>query len=51
MAFIGAAPASSDPATNPGLHNTAMTIDEDAMATGIALHCALAERFLEGGWG
>ena len=50
MAFIGAAPAGSDPATNAGLHNTAMMIDEDAMATGIALHCALAERFLEGGW-
>ena len=50
MAFIGAAPAGSDPATNPGLHNTAMTIDEDAMATGIAMHCAMAERFLESGW-
>ena len=51
MAFIGAAPAGSDPATNPGLHNTAMMIDENAMATGIALHCAMAERFLEAGWG
>lgn len=50
MAFIGAASAGSDPATNPGLHNTAMTIDEDAMATGIAMHCAMAERFLENGW-
>ena len=51
MAFIGAAPHGSDPATNPGLHNTAMTIEEDAMATGIALHCAMAERFLEEGLG
>jgi hippurate hydrolase len=50
MAFIGAAPAGSDPATNPPLHNTRMTIDEDVMARGIALHCALAGAFLESGF-
>ena len=49
MAFIGVAPAGSDPGTNPPLHNTRMTIDEGVMARGIALHCAMAERFLEGG--
>lgn len=49
FAFIGAAPAGSDPATNPPLHNTRMTIDEGVLATGVALHCAAATRFLE--WG
>ena len=51
MAFIGVAPAGSDPRTNPPLHNTRMTIEEDVMARGIALHCAMAERFLEKGLG
>ncbi|MGI4731775.1 MAG: M20 metallopeptidase family protein [Janthinobacterium lividum] len=51
MAFIGVAPEGSDPATNPPLHNTRMTIDERVMARGIAMHCAMAERFLEGGLG
>jgi len=51
MSFIGVAPPGSDPATNPPLHNTRMTIDEAVMAKGIALHCAVATRFLEGGFG
>lgn len=50
MAFLGVAPAGSAAATNPPLHNTRMTIDEDALALGIAMHCALAERFLERGF-
>ena len=49
MAFIGVAPDGTDPRTNPPLHNTRMTIDESVMAKGIAMHCALAERFLENG--
>ena len=51
MAFIGVAPEGSDPATNPPLHNTQMTIDEGVMAKGIAMHCAVAARLLEGGLG
>ncbi|WP_267396083.1 MULTISPECIES: M20 family metallopeptidase [unclassified Sphingomonas] len=51
MAFLGAAPAGSNPATNPPLHNTRMTIEESIMARGIALHCAVATRFLEQGLG
>ena len=51
MAFIGVAPAGSDPGGNPPLHNTRMTIDESVMATGVALHCAYATRFLEEGFG
>ncbi len=49
MAFIGVAPAGTDPDTNPPLHNTRMTIDEGVMAKGIAMHCAVAARMLEGG--
>ena len=49
MAFIGVAPAGSDPDTNPPLHNTRMTIDESVMAKGVALHCAVAARVLESG--
>ena len=51
MAFIGVAPEGTDPRTNPPLHNTRMTIDEQVMARGVAMHCAVAERFLEGGFG
>ena len=51
MAFIGVAVPGSDAATNPPLHNTRMTLDENVMARGAALHCAIAERFLEGGLG
>ena len=50
MAFIGVAPPGTDPATNPPLHNTRMTIDESVMARGVAMHCAVAERFLERGF-
>ena len=51
MAFIGVAPAGSDHRTNPPLHNTRMTIEESAMAQGVAMHCALATRYLEHGFG
>ncbi|MDB5705407.1 MAG: amidohydrolase [Sphingomonas bacterium] len=49
MAFIGVAPSGTDPATNPPLHNTHMTIAEEVMARGIAIHCAVAEQFLDNG--
>ncbi len=50
MAFVGVAAPDSDPRTNPPLHNVKMTIEESVMAKGIAMHCALAERFLERGF-
>jgi hippurate hydrolase len=50
MAFLGVAPEGSDPATNPPLHNTKMTIEEAVMAKGVALHCAYADRFLDRGF-
>jgi hippurate hydrolase len=50
MAILGTAPEGTDPATNPPLHNTRMTIDEATMAKGVALHCTFAERFLASGF-
>jgi len=50
MAFIGVAPAGSDHRTNPPLHNTRMTIEESVLARGVAMHCLIADRFLEGGF-
>jgi hippurate hydrolase len=50
MAILGTAPKGTDPATNPPLHNTRMTIDEETMAKGVALHCTFAERFLTSGF-
>ena len=50
MSFLGVAPEGEDPAGRPPLHNTRMVLDEGAMARGVALHCALAERFLEHGF-
>jgi hippurate hydrolase len=43
MVFLGARPPDG-----PGepLHSSRMRIDEDAMATGIALHAAVALRWL-----
>ncbi|MES2754216.1 MAG: M20 family metallopeptidase [Pseudomonadota bacterium] len=50
FAFVGAAPAGSEPGRNPPLHNTRMTIDEDVLAQGVAMHCAVATRFLDHGF-
>jgi hippurate hydrolase len=50
MAILGTAPKGTDPQTNPPLHNTRMTIDEETMAKGVALHCTFAERFLTAGF-
>jgi hippurate hydrolase len=50
MAFLGVAPEGTVPEANPPLHNTRMTIDEEMMAKGVALHCAFAERFLASGF-
>ena len=51
MAFLGVATPGSDTASRAPLHNPCMTIDEDALSRGIALHCAFATRFLDHGWG
>lgn len=50
MAFLGVAPADSDAATQPPLHNPGMVVDEGVLPLGVALHCAFATRFLAVGW-
>lgn len=50
MAFLGVAPAGEDASDCAPLHNPGMMIDETVLPKGVALHCALATRFLEKGW-
>jgi hippurate hydrolase len=50
MAFIGVAPPGEDAAGRAPLHNSRMTIHEDWLQRGVALHCAFATRFLARGW-
>ena len=50
MNFIGVAPEGGDPLAAHPLHNTRMVIDEATMAKGVAMHCAVAERFLNEGF-
>jgi hippurate hydrolase len=51
MVFLGATPEGGDFRTCCVLHSNRMVIDEAAMARGIAMHCALAEAFLNEGFG
>lgn len=51
MLFLGAAPVETDWAGCCALHSDKMVLDEAVMARGVALHCALAERFLAEGFG
>jgi amidohydrolase len=48
MAFLGAAPEGGDYHTCCGLHSNRMVLDERVMARGVAMHCAMAEAFLNG---
>ena len=46
MAFLGARPASEDPATAPQNHSNLVVFDEPSMAVGVALYAAAALDFL-----
>jgi hippurate hydrolase len=48
MAFLGARPASEDPATAPQNHSNKVVFDEGSMALGIALYASAALDFLRG---
>jgi hippurate hydrolase len=48
MAFLGATPAGGDFHSCCGLHSNRMVLDERVMARGVAMHCAMAEAFLNG---
>lgn len=50
MFWLGASEQGSDWRACCGLHSNHMVLDEKIMARGAALHAALAEKFLEGGF-
>ncbi len=50
MAFIGACPEEADPHTAHACHSNRMVMSEAIMARGVALHCAVAEKFLREGF-
>ena len=50
MYFLGATPEGGDFRSCCALHSNRVLLDEQAMARGIAMHCAMAERFLSDGW-
>jgi amidohydrolase len=50
MMFLGATPEGGDWRTCCALHSNRMVLDESVMARGAALHCAIAETFLAGGF-
>jgi hippurate hydrolase len=50
MAFLGVAPPGEDAPGRAPIHNGRMTVHEDWLQRGVALHCGLATRFLARGW-
>ncbi len=49
MMFLGVTPEGQTHDHAHACHSNRMTINEDAMAMGVALHCAIADRFLRDG--
>jgi amidohydrolase len=49
MVFLGVAPAGCDHHHAAPCHSNRMMLDENAMANGVAMYAAIAERFLERG--
>ncbi|MET1002055.1 MAG: M20 family metallopeptidase [Acidimicrobiia bacterium] len=49
LAFLGVCPPGVRPAQAHSCHSNRMLLDEDAMRAGIALHCAVAERYVATG--
>lgn len=50
MMFLGASPEGGDWRTCCALHSNRMVLDENVMARGAAMHCAIAEAFLSEGF-
>ncbi|WP_414166560.1 M20 metallopeptidase family protein [Streptoverticillium reticulum] len=46
MAFLGACPPDSTPGTAPDNHSDKVVYDENALAVGVAVHCAVAGTYL-----
>jgi hippurate hydrolase len=51
IAFLGVCPPGSNPAHAASCHSNRMVLDEGALAAGVALHCAVALSYVEGGVG
>jgi hippurate hydrolase len=50
LVFLGVCPPEHpDPFAAPACHSNRMVLDEEAMVSGMALHAAVATRFLLGG--
>jgi amidohydrolase len=49
MVFLGVAPKAANPRDAAPIHSNRMLLEESAMAEGIALYAAVAERYLEHG--
>ncbi|GIU87579.1 MAG: hippurate hydrolase [Acidimicrobiia bacterium] len=49
LAFLGVCPPGTRPADAHSCHSNRMVLDEEALVTGVALHCALATRHLAAG--
>jgi hippurate hydrolase len=49
MAFLGACPPGAQPLHAHSCHSNRMTIDEDALAAGVAMHAAVAVQYLADG--
>lgn len=47
MAFIGVAPPNTDPELCAPCHSNRMLLDEDALSSGVAMHCAVAWDYLQ----
>ncbi|MXY75840.1 MAG: amidohydrolase [Acidimicrobiia bacterium] len=51
MAYLGTCPPGREPGRVPNNHSNRVVFDEDAMATGVALHAAVAMAHGDGGFG
>jgi hippurate hydrolase len=49
MVFLGVAPKSVAPRDAAPIHSNRMTLEESAMAQGVALYAAIAQSYLEHG--
>ena len=50
MVFLGATPEGGDWRSCCALHSNRMVLDETVMSRGVAMHCAYAEAYLNGGF-
>jgi metal-dependent amidase/aminoacylase/carboxypeptidase family protein len=49
IAFLGVCPPGENPLRAHACHSNRMTIDEDALAAGVSMYCAVALEYLGAG--